>query len=226
LRIPGSGSHGQAVDYLRVRYSRADQSTTRKFGGTGLGLAICRRIVTAMGGIAVSSTVGSGSTFRVRIPTGVTSSQPWPPLAQPRRNGRRASSTSRARRQRRRWQPICRRSGYAVVRTASTPIEDYRSAAMVCADIDRLNKLPPRAASCRGGLARFGDAADTVVENGAADAVISRPLLRSEIEELLRRIAAWRPEDPGPTDRTAGRAFTAKIREPESAGRRRQRRQS
>ena len=37
----------------------------------------------------------------------------------------------------------------------------------------------------------FGDAtADAVIANGLADAAISRPLLRSEIEELLRRVAA------------------------------------
>ncbi len=40
-------------------------------------------------------------------------------------------------------------------------------------------------------MTRFGDAtADVVIANGAADAAISRPLLRSEIEELLRRVAA------------------------------------
>ena len=37
----------------------------------------------------------------------------------------------------------------------------------------------------------FGDAAaNAVIASGAADAAISRPLLRSEIEELLRRVAA------------------------------------
>ena len=37
----------------------------------------------------------------------------------------------------------------------------------------------------------FGDAAaDAVIARGVADAAISRPLLRSEIEELLRRVAA------------------------------------
>jgi EAL domain-containing protein (putative c-di-GMP-specific phosphodiesterase class I)/CheY-like chemotaxis protein len=40
-------------------------------------------------------------------------------------------------------------------------------------------------------VTRFGDAAaDAVVAHGVADATISRPLLRSEIEELLRRVAA------------------------------------
>ncbi len=86
--------------------------------------------------------------------------------------------------------------GYSV--TPAEPkmtIADYRSATMICADVDRLTKLPPRGQSERMpivvALTRFGDAtADTVIANGAADAAISRPLLRSEIEELLRRVAA------------------------------------
>ena len=46
----------------------------------------------------------------------------------------------------------------------------------------------------------FGDAsADDLIANGVADAAISRPLLRSEIEELLRRIAVGKNALHSPT---------------------------
>ncbi len=59
---------GMPPDVLR-RLFRPFFTTKAQGVGTGLGLSICHRIVTAMGGeIAVESTVGRGSAFRVLLP--------------------------------------------------------------------------------------------------------------------------------------------------------------
>lgn len=51
------------------RFHQTDAASTRKAEGAGLGLYITRRLVEAMGGrIEVSSDVGRGATFSVRLP--------------------------------------------------------------------------------------------------------------------------------------------------------------
>jgi two-component system, sensor histidine kinase and response regulator len=64
IGIPDAALPDLFKDFYRVK---SDQ--TRDIPGTGLGLAICRRIVTALGGsIEVSTSVGEGTTFTVRLP--------------------------------------------------------------------------------------------------------------------------------------------------------------
>ncbi|HEY8599444.1 MAG TPA: ATP-binding protein, partial [Thermomicrobiales bacterium] len=66
----GIGIPQEDLDRIFERFYRTDASRARTSGGFGLGLAIVRDLVGAMGGeIAVSSTVGEGSTFAVTLRT-------------------------------------------------------------------------------------------------------------------------------------------------------------
>jgi signal transduction histidine kinase len=71
----GPGIPADQLGRIFDRFTRGDAGLTQRVGGTGLGLAISKSLVELHGGsIGAESTVGQGSTFRVRLPiaTGTT----------------------------------------------------------------------------------------------------------------------------------------------------------
>jgi two-component system sensor histidine kinase SenX3 len=66
----GIGIPVDDIDRIFERFYRSDPARSRSTGGTGLGLAIVKHIATNHGGeVLVSSEVGEGSTFTLRLPT-------------------------------------------------------------------------------------------------------------------------------------------------------------
>jgi PAS domain S-box-containing protein len=65
----GIGIPPERLEAIWKPFEQAEAGTTRRFGGTGLGLPIVRSLATLMGlSVDVTSRVGTGSVFTVRIP--------------------------------------------------------------------------------------------------------------------------------------------------------------
>jgi two-component system phosphate regulon sensor histidine kinase PhoR len=69
VRDQGVGIPHDHLDRIFERFYRVDKARSRERGGTGLGLAIVKHIAQVHGGqVSVTSTVGQGSTFTLRLP--------------------------------------------------------------------------------------------------------------------------------------------------------------
>jgi PAS domain S-box-containing protein len=67
----GIGMSEPTLNRIFRPFTQADTTTARQFGGTGLGLTISKRLAELIGGeVCVQSTLGQGTTFTVRVPTG------------------------------------------------------------------------------------------------------------------------------------------------------------
>jgi two-component system, OmpR family, phosphate regulon sensor histidine kinase PhoR len=78
----GIGIPESDLDHIFERFYRVDKARSQDAGGTGLGLAIVKYLVEALGGsIRVSSKLGEGSTFTVRLEQDRSSIGPAPRLS-------------------------------------------------------------------------------------------------------------------------------------------------
>ena len=69
VRDEGIGIEASDLDRIFERFYRTDRARSRQTGGTGLGLAIVKHIATNHGGrVDVTSALGDGSTFTLRLP--------------------------------------------------------------------------------------------------------------------------------------------------------------
>lgn len=76
IRDTGAGIAAEHIPHIFERFFKADVSRNRTLGGNGLGLSIVKKIVELhQGSIQVSSKLGEGTTFIVRLPKSLAHTQ-------------------------------------------------------------------------------------------------------------------------------------------------------
>jgi signal transduction histidine kinase/ActR/RegA family two-component response regulator len=73
VKDSGIGIPQEKIDSIFDKFNQVDGTSTKRHEGTGLGLAISKQLVEKMNGdISISSVLGEGSTFSIRLPLPVS----------------------------------------------------------------------------------------------------------------------------------------------------------
>ncbi|MEN9849226.1 MAG: hypothetical protein RL368_1966 [Pseudomonadota bacterium] len=79
VKDTGIGISEHQLEHVFEKFTQADSSTTRKFGGTGLGLSISQQLIEMMEGeLTVSSKLGQGSVFSIKLSLPLAETQSAP----------------------------------------------------------------------------------------------------------------------------------------------------
>ena len=181
----GVGIRAHKLEQIAGVFAEAEQTTAHRFGGTGLGLTISQRLVAAMGGeMDAKSVFGRGSTFAFSIPTGARElAEAWPA---PRRTGATALVAVQGEATRATLLRYLTEAGY---HASAAPDGAPFAADVVIAEPERIDFVVRAETPYLVCLSAFADAAaHRLVREGRADVSVARPLRRSEIVLLLRRI--------------------------------------
>jgi signal transduction histidine kinase/EAL domain-containing protein (putative c-di-GMP-specific phosphodiesterase class I)/CheY-like chemotaxis protein len=190
----GVGIAADKLSSIFGAFSQEDQTTTRRFGGTGLGLSISKKLAEAMGGaIAVTSKLGRGSSFHVRLPGfGVDEAMmtsAGPPDLSYRSPLLTACVALRA--------PVETSAIKGRFQAAGLVIVDEVSEAAHLVIADKTNRAAAMSAGARDHLVLLSDVGDneaeTLVKEGKAAAYLERPFRHDQLDAILQRLSAGEP---------------------------------